>query len=375
MTAVTAAIFSLMIAWSLVRQRRAHHFQYLYFLRVPAGAVFLLLGVAATGAFGLAKEFLLNLFDLDFLGFVLVTWLAVLGGWTTMFVGFLMYNEIPARNRLCYRRHDEEAADRARARNLRCRDRHGNGRRASKSAGAAGGTAADPASSTRALLCCPGLAVSAGALMRSWSGDGVTNLGHLAAVALGVGAAYATRLGLVPWLECVVERVAPRLPTHPGRRPGVGPFLRSFVYAVPADPEFTHQKASALLLLLLAIFVVGGVLLDPRHRGSVAVPALAYLLYVIMFGVLVLAGITFYLDTYRVPVELVLVGGILRELRPSQRRSPVSGRTTLRADRGADAEGGDRSVAKPKSRSDHAHGGGGERGRGPRRQVDEYRNL
>jgi len=73
-----------------------------------------------------------------------------------------------------------------------------------------------------------------------------------------------------------------------------------------------HLRAAAFTSFVLFLYVVGGFILDPRRTGQLfkisrsLFPPISYLICMAIISIWVLAGITFFLDFWRIPVLLVI---------------------------------------------------------------------
>jgi hypothetical protein len=68
-----------------------------------------------------------------------------------------------------------------------------------------------------------------------------------------------------------------------------------------------HLQAVLFMALALVAYVIGYFWLDPAGGNTSAVPALGYVLLILLIFTWLLPGLSFFLDRYRVPVVLVLV--------------------------------------------------------------------
>ena len=70
----------------------------------------------------------------------------------------------------------------------------------------------------------------------------------------------------------------------------------------------THAMAFVLLLTLLVIYLTVGVVFAPDQQRTIQPPAIVYLLLLFMTLTMFLGGLAFFLDRYRIPLLLALVG-------------------------------------------------------------------
>jgi hypothetical protein len=168
--------------------------------------------------------------------------------------------------------------------------------------------------------------VAHGRLAWGWAVVGAS-VGALAAVLLMAGAWFVNaRLANAtqPLPDLVMPRTDLARRLH-ARRPGVsrigGALQRLIAFVRPyLGPGYVDDKghvlqahlfAAALLLVFLALYAVGYVLWMPGTSRAAWVPALVYLLTIVILANWLLAGVAFYLDRYHLPTLLPFVAWTL----------------------------------------------------------------
>ncbi len=110
---------------------------------------------------------------------------------------------------------------------------------------------------------------------------------------------YSKLPGLRRGHHDLMGRLAPADPTQlspmPGYRDAAGRFYSA------------HVKSTLFLLVTLACYGLGYGLLSPDRSPSWRIPALAYLLIVVLMTLWVLPGVSFFADRYRIPTLVALV--------------------------------------------------------------------
>lgn len=89
--------------FSYFANRKHHWFQYLFFLRIPVGFAITLIALPIVGHWQF-PVMARNLFDLDGIGLLIVTVLALLLSWVTMYTFWLIYITAPQHYRLTFNR-------------------------------------------------------------------------------------------------------------------------------------------------------------------------------------------------------------------------------------------------------------------------------
>lgn len=292
-----AGLLALLLA---LRVQRNHHlFQYLFFLRFPliAAAVLVLFPYAATQW---APSLLLNLFAVDRWGLLLVTLLATFASWAVMYASTLIAENGRRWFVLGWKKRPDEAER--------------------------GGGAAGPESAGRRSRRHPAIR----RLLAFFKGHPSFPFALLAlplvatAVrqsplparegALWALAGFAAAWGLLGLWRLTIHSRPVSLLKAPGN---LAPILEGSAigrriireYLGPKASTFTHTRAFVLFSLTLVVYLLGRELLDPAapHYWTDSVPALAYLLLLLILLGWFLPAVSFFFDRFRIPTVLLLV--------------------------------------------------------------------
>ncbi len=284
------AVLALALLVGLVRlHRRWHAFQYLFFWRVPLLTGTFLFAFPFVATCSRAKGLLENLFALDGPGLCATTVCVALVAQAAVNCWALLYERIPERYLLNLRRAD--------------RDSIGNREitRFTHWAAVACATLSAPTVIVATLRAEARIAERAGYLVLA-----------IVLIALEVRA--------LAWLSPRIEaRWHAWFGASAGateRRGRVRSFARAKLERLPRVGYgrrkrrlFTHEIAVAFVLLSGLIYLAGFLLLHPtRGLQTAQLPALAYLLWIVLLGCLVLSGASFFLDVFRIPLLFGVAG-------------------------------------------------------------------
>ena len=299
-------------------QTKTYIIQYIYFLRCP-----LLIGMAMIGLPSFAGEddpkILQNLFELDFVGLLIATWFSAMLAWAVMHTLGLLFVHVAFRNVLPFLREkdsDEEQGERRSGNNIPKwlkRFRH----------------------PIFALLAVP-------IIYNCWRSTDELLKTHEKALAVGLGFLAATAVLILSFgirklyeMTAGLRRSAWRR-VKAGARALLAPILLDHTvglikqrvntvadielvrvsydsirkgYETEHDDTFTRSRAWAFLIVTALIYGLGWNWLRPDQMTELTewVPAIAYLLILLMLLVWVLSGLTLFFDKYRVPLIFTLI--------------------------------------------------------------------
>ncbi len=308
---VGAILAILALVWF---ERRFYITEYLFFIRYPLllGTVLFLLPVAAPAV---APDSLTNIFVLNAVAVGVASFFAFLASWSIVHTGRLIWVTIPSRCRLALRRHGQDWWDVEEA---------------------------PPSGNIMGSLwfwLATGLAMPV-VLTSVWKVDPPEHrLRALAAGAIGFLAATVVR-------QVTRYATARREAAHPERR-AREPILsraerlapegwRGFVEAVnpyhglPSSIQRLHERALILFLATLGVYALVGRLARPAAFLADYVPALAYLLILVMMLIWLLGALSFLFDRSRAPgVSLsIIILLLLQSVFPNTHYFPVTPRAT-----------------------------------------------
>lgn len=290
----------LVTVWAVWRYRGRKNgrytWQYLFFLRVPLlVALFFVVFPVLVGLNGSA--IFENWFELDFIGLAIVTNLSVLLAWIVMHMGFLLYEYIPGRTCLPWRRSDKPKLE----------------KRNCKNAGDI-----NPFFTCAKKRVCRLLLFSllaAPLVIVSIVKSRPVFVDGFGAVFLGVVIA-----ALVPFLARSI---------HFDKHLQNLKLWTSFVARVEAflgkasdeakQAGYTWDKGLVFLLAVGVLYFLGLLFLHPGSAGQDYVPAIAYVLVLMMLLVILLSVMTLWLDRFRIPLLTALIAfGIFGHSNPGK---------------------------------------------------------
>lgn len=306
MTLLVVAACVLFLAIVLLGQYRTFAIQYLWFCRFPlmAGLVLLALPILAVR---IAPSMLRNLLVLTPLGMAQVALWASFAAWTVMFTLVQIAQGVSLRCNLDFERTREEKArenppgwlvgtvNRVEGLLLGIRDTL-----------VASTTSAGIVRATLffLLFAAPTIVVAIGV-----SREG--NLPSLLlAAAIGVLLPALLRLpGLAEKIdEWSVKTLVDPLKRTSGlydRLPGA---MRRGLIWFDDDTPREHARGLGLFAIVLVLYLVGYQALKPIHTGSAEIPALAFVLVLLIMTCMILSFLSYLLDPYRVPLIPFVVG-------------------------------------------------------------------
>jgi Patatin-like phospholipase len=284
---------------SAIAQRRAYLLQYLFFCRFALVLAFLLL-LLPMMALGPAAPVIGNLLVLDWPGVIVVTACTFLVAWAVMFAIEVLFVTIPGRFKLPFFKVRRPA--RGFLRGLYRLVRAGSGRLLWAKMALFG------------VLALPIVVIAVSRAERADRGlraGGAAIAGLLIALGLrevaGLVAASVER-GVRPRLRRLSEAYRSSLVEAAGA-PGHGRWQQGYLDSTRLTIH--HARAVCFLAVSLAVYIIGYFVLLPGAWPDVAsaVPSLAVvLLFLVVFSG-VLGALAFFLDLYRIPLALVVVGG------------------------------------------------------------------
>lgn len=306
-----------------------HWFQYLFFLRIPLTVALALVGLPIISHWQfpvMAK----NLFDLDGTGLLIVTVLALLLSWVTMYTFWLIYMTAPQHYRLTFNK-----------------DRHREQRKLGHYCNVLPRLIKLEIGGIPVRHFWFGLLaifLIAECYAQSTSGDSCNWLPvdqdqdcRVASIMTGIMAAVLTWFLLDKTSHALIQ-AAVSLWGHHRFQPLFKPIEQSWTYFSSQvsyahgvlserfvfvrqryirqtqedddqDVVFTKKQALALGLMTLAFYLLGFVLLDPTSTSDIPsnIPPLAYILMLFILLAWIIPKLTMWLDAYRIPVVLFLV--------------------------------------------------------------------
>ncbi|HVH08485.1 MAG TPA: patatin-like phospholipase family protein [Gemmatimonadales bacterium] len=294
MKLILAALVLAVVVAVLIAQRRAYVLQYLFFCRFPLALGGLLLTFPLI-ALGPARPFMANLLELSDVGFAVVGGVATLAALAVMFMVDLLLATVPQRFKLPFFRAGAIP----------------HGFLAWVFRLAQGAT--PPLARLRTLVC---VCLFAAPLMIVAAWRSPTFGGALSVGVVGAGIALLLRWLIGFGASYLYVQAQPRVGRWTDRYrltdasatgPGHGRTFQGYL----DSPDIAIHHARALLLLILfgAVYASGFWLVAPGQRLAWVVPSLALVLLLLVLVSLLLSGLAFFFDLYRVPLTLITVGG------------------------------------------------------------------
>jgi hypothetical protein len=283
-TALIVVIVGVAMTFYQGKEKGRYTWQYLFFLRVPLLVGLFLAGFPIIVCVNGSTVFE-NWFELDFAGLVITTFLSLLLAWIVMHMGFLLYEYVPGRTCLPWRRKDKPTLE-----SDRCKDK--------KDINKYWGWAKKKSYRlfVFGFMAFPLAAVN---LIKTE----LSFFAGLGAVAVGLLVAL-----LVPGLARFIH-ISEYLRTSKRWKSFIDMGDR-FFRRQRLEVEgvgYTWEKGLAFLLAVIVLYIVGFFFLDPGSWGQEYVPAIAYVLVLMMLMVALLSVLTLVLDRFRIPLLTALL--------------------------------------------------------------------
>jgi len=303
-TVILIIVSLLFLALTVLLQQRTFFIQYVFFLRFPI-LIGLFMVIFPFFAGEDNPKIIQNWFDIDFVGLTIATWLSILLAWAVMYAAAVLYVHVPSRNDLLFLRSEHEKKKRGEA-------------------------AIQPMPNWLKRYRFPIFSVLATPIwIACWRGSvALSWLEKLSAIVMGVVLAHLFAVGTTWVRGWYTSRQQASLQTMPKPRttrmnPKVQQALESARktvltddglsslwkgYQQEHDDVFTRTRALSFLGLAAVMYVFGFFLVRPDQRTFLteSVPAIAYVLMLLMLLASALSVLSLLLDRYRVPVLLIL---------------------------------------------------------------------